>query len=64
MFKPEMALQIGLVDELAKDKADAIEKCKNYILSFKNISGKILMILHFVRKFSYAHSYIHYTFYC
>ncbi|KAH0955033.1 hypothetical protein HN011_004646 [Eciton burchellii] len=40
MFKPETALQIGLVDELAKDKADAIEKCKNYILSFKNISAK------------------------
>ncbi|EZA60296.1 hypothetical protein DMN91_011020 [Ooceraea biroi] len=37
MFKPEAALQMGLVDELAKDKADAIEKCKNYILSFKNI---------------------------
>ena len=40
MFKPEKALQLGLVDELAKDKMDAIEKCKNYILSYNNISGK------------------------
>jgi enoyl-CoA hydratase/carnithine racemase len=60
MFKPETALRIGLVDELAKDKADAIEKCKNYILSFKNISGKIVIVLHF--RFPYAH--IHYTFCC
>jgi len=30
-------LQLGLVDELAKDKTDAIEKCKNYILSYTNI---------------------------
>lgn len=37
LFKPEEALQIKLVDELAKDKADAIEKCKNYILSYNNI---------------------------
>lgn len=41
MFKPEKALQMGLVDELAKDKADAIERCKNYILTFDNIPGKI-----------------------
>lgn len=39
LFKPEKALQLGLVDELAKDKTDAIEKCKNYILSYDNISG-------------------------
>lgn len=37
LFKSEKALQIGLVDELAKDKTDAIEKCKNYILSYDNI---------------------------
>ena len=37
MFKPEEALQIKLVDELARDKADAIEKCKKYILSYDNI---------------------------
>ncbi|XP_072744638.1 enoyl-CoA delta isomerase 1, mitochondrial isoform X2 [Anoplolepis gracilipes] len=39
LFKPEEALQIKLVDELARDKADAIEKCKNYILSYNNISS-------------------------
>ncbi|XP_032677226.1 enoyl-CoA delta isomerase 1, mitochondrial-like [Odontomachus brunneus] len=37
-FKPEEALKIGLVNELAVDKADAIEKCKNYILSYDDIS--------------------------
>ncbi|XP_029177740.1 enoyl-CoA delta isomerase 1, mitochondrial-like isoform X3 [Nylanderia fulva] len=37
LFKPEKALQLQLVDELAKDKADAIEKCKNYILSYDRI---------------------------
>ncbi|XP_011644021.1 enoyl-CoA delta isomerase 1, mitochondrial-like [Pogonomyrmex barbatus] len=37
LFKPEKALQLGLVDELAKDKTDAIEKCKNYILAYDNI---------------------------
>ncbi|XP_011865504.1 PREDICTED: enoyl-CoA delta isomerase 1, mitochondrial-like [Vollenhovia emeryi] len=39
LFKPERALQLGLVDELAKDKASAIEKCKNYILFYDNIPG-------------------------
>lgn len=40
LFKPEKALEIGLVDELANDKANAIEICKNYILSFENIPRK------------------------
>ncbi|XP_071556710.1 enoyl-CoA delta isomerase 1, mitochondrial isoform X2 [Temnothorax nylanderi] len=39
LFKPEKALQLGLVDELAKDKTEAIEKCKNYILFYNNIPG-------------------------
>ncbi|EFN83811.1 enoyl-CoA delta isomerase 1, mitochondrial [Harpegnathos saltator] len=39
LFTPEKALEIGLVDELANDKTNAIEKCKNYILSFKKIPG-------------------------
>lgn len=39
LFKSEKALQLGLVDELAKDKTDAIEKCKNYILFYNNIPG-------------------------
>jgi Delta3-Delta2-enoyl-CoA isomerase len=37
LFKPEKALQLGIVDELAKDKTDAIEKCKNYILLYDNV---------------------------
>lgn len=40
LFTPEKALKIGLVHELANDKDDAIEKCKNYILSFENIPRK------------------------
>lgn len=39
LFQPMQALKIGLVDELATDKADAIEKCKNYISSYENIPG-------------------------
>jgi ClpP class serine protease len=48
LFKPEKALQLGLVDELAKDKVDAIEKCKNYILSYENIPGKNTIPLYLV----------------
>ncbi|KAL0101040.1 hypothetical protein PUN28_018713 [Cardiocondyla obscurior] len=36
-FNPEKALQLGLVDELAENKTDAIKKCKNYILSYDSI---------------------------
>jgi len=49
LFKPEKALQLGLVDELAKDKMDAIEKCKNYILSYANIPGKHYFTITFHR---------------
>lgn len=45
LFKPEKALQLGLVDELAKDKTDAIEKCKNYILFYDNIPSKNTIII-------------------
>ncbi|XP_076247841.1 enoyl-CoA delta isomerase 1, mitochondrial [Calliopsis andreniformis] len=38
LFHPKEALEIGLVDELATDKTDAIEKCQDYIKYFKNIS--------------------------
>lgn len=34
-----MFLQIGLVDEIANDKADAIQKCENFLAQFKNVSG-------------------------
>lgn len=37
LFKPEQALKLGLVDEIATDKTNAIEKCKKYILSYENI---------------------------
>lgn len=40
LFKPKEALEIGLVDELASDKADALKKCQDYIESFKNIPSK------------------------
>ncbi|XP_015588532.1 enoyl-CoA delta isomerase 1, mitochondrial-like isoform X2 [Cephus cinctus] len=39
LFSPQEALRIGLVDELATDKADAISKCENYIASFARIPG-------------------------
>lgn len=40
LYTPEKALKMGLVDELANDKADAIEKCKEYLTSFENIPRK------------------------
>lgn len=40
LFHPKEALEIGLVDELALNKANAIERCQNYIKSFKNIPFK------------------------
>ncbi|CAK9797047.1 Enoyl-CoA delta isomerase 1, mitochondrial [Anthophora quadrimaculata] len=40
LFHPKEALEIGLIDELASDKADAIKKCQDYINSFKSIPSK------------------------
>ncbi|XP_076279684.1 enoyl-CoA delta isomerase 1, mitochondrial isoform X4 [Lasioglossum baleicum] len=37
LFPPKEALQIGLVDELATDKTEAVNKCQKYIEEFKNI---------------------------
>lgn len=37
LFPPKEALQIGLVDELATDKTEAINKCQKYIEEFQNI---------------------------
>ena len=37
LFTPEEALKIGLIDEIATDKADAIAKCENYIQFFNKI---------------------------
>ncbi|KAF7393285.1 hypothetical protein HZH66_009118 [Vespula vulgaris] len=38
LFRPNEALNIGLVDELASDKAEAIQKCQKYISSYDRIS--------------------------
>ncbi|XP_022830214.1 enoyl-CoA delta isomerase 1, mitochondrial-like [Spodoptera litura] len=38
MYSAEKALQVGLVDEVAADKEDAIEKCKAHIRLYDQIS--------------------------
>lgn len=40
MFTPEEALKLGLVDELATDKADAITRAEGFLKSFTGIAGK------------------------
>lgn len=37
MFTTEQAQQIGLVDELATDKADAVAKCEKFLEGFRKI---------------------------
>ncbi|CAK1586008.1 unnamed protein product [Parnassius mnemosyne] len=37
MFTVDEALQVGLIDESASDKADAIDKCKKFIRKFDKI---------------------------
>ncbi|XP_022130101.2 enoyl-CoA delta isomerase 1, mitochondrial-like [Pieris rapae] len=37
LFTIEEAMKVGLIDEAAKDKDDAIEKCKGFIAKFDNI---------------------------
>jgi 3,2-trans-enoyl-CoA isomerase len=37
MYKTEEALRIGLIDEIAVDKADAISKCELFLEKFKKI---------------------------
>ncbi|XP_012283182.1 enoyl-CoA delta isomerase 1, mitochondrial-like [Orussus abietinus] len=39
LFPPQEALKIGLVDELASDKQDAINKCDKYINYYAKIPG-------------------------
>ncbi|KAJ8713616.1 hypothetical protein PYW07_013986 [Mythimna separata] len=41
MYPAEKALQVGLIDEVATDKEDAIEKCKAFIRSYDHISPVI-----------------------
>lgn len=44
MFTTDEALKVGLVDELAADKADAIAKCEKFIESFRRIPREARMI--------------------
>jgi 3,2-trans-enoyl-CoA isomerase len=37
IFKTEEALKIGLIDEIASDKADAIVKCEAFLSHFRKI---------------------------
>ncbi|KAL7040512.1 hypothetical protein ACKWTF_000421 [Chironomus riparius] len=37
IFETDKALDIGLVDEIAKDKADAMAKCESFMLKFKGV---------------------------
>lgn len=38
LFKTEEALKVGLIDEIANDKADAIVKCENFFKRFAKIN--------------------------
>lgn len=38
MFTTDEALKVGLVDELATDKEDAVRRCKQFLLQFAKIS--------------------------
>lgn len=37
IFGTEKALEIGLIDEIAKDKAEAIAKCESFMNKFKGV---------------------------
>lgn len=37
LFSTEEALKVGLIDEIAKDKSEAIMKCEEYLNRFKKI---------------------------
>lgn len=37
LFSTEDALKVGLIDEIANDKSDAILKCEDYLNRFKKI---------------------------
>jgi len=39
MFSTEEALKVGLIDEIAIDRADSIEKCENFLIQFKKVSS-------------------------
>lgn len=37
LFKTDQALRIGMIDEIAADKAEAIEKCNKFLLQYREI---------------------------
>lgn len=37
LFTTEEALKVGLIDEIAKDKEEAIQKCEHFLLQYKKI---------------------------
>lgn len=39
LYNSDEALRIGLVDEIASDKTEAIQKCENFLAQFKNVSA-------------------------
>lgn len=44
MFTTEEALKVGLVDELASDKADALARCEKFLEGFRKIPREARMI--------------------
>lgn len=38
MFSTDEALKIGLIDEVATDKQDAIKRCEQFLLQFAKVS--------------------------
>ena len=39
LFTTEEALKIGLIDEVARDKADAVAKAEKFLVGISKISG-------------------------
>jgi len=39
LFTTDEALKIGLIDEVAKDKADAVAKAEKFLVGISKISG-------------------------
>lgn len=39
MFTTDEAAKIGLIDEVASDKADAIKRCEKFLLQFAKVSA-------------------------
>ncbi|XP_077290674.1 enoyl-CoA delta isomerase 1, mitochondrial-like [Arctopsyche grandis] len=48
LFPVDEALKIGLIDEVAKDKAEAITKCESFISKFDKINPQARMLTKFV----------------